>query len=337
MLIQGIIHVTGEPDTGKTTFALECGAKPDRIWFLDDDVKGKATVQELQANGFEFGRYDDLTELAKGKRELEFHQVCLDLLAQVKPGQFDAIVWDTWTRFAKTCHPYVMANLAMFRQRWSPMGRIKGAEQWQEAHRYEAQLLNHLQTLAPTVIVVTHLKDFYLNDAKTGKQVPACSRTLVRVPRFRIWLRHNEHSPVPIGLVLKRLDKKIYTDRGLRTVSILPRKLMPADDHQSLWDTIAWYYDNPVGLREPLPAETPNEYELSILDGTLTADQKRTLHLMLQAGAVSGEVELDEPENELAEYVKQLKASGLSLPAIAKDEQVKAAGLSVADVARLLK
>jgi hypothetical protein len=230
-----------------------------------------------------------------------------------------------------------VANPAIFKQRWSPMGRIKGAQQWQEAHRYEAQILNHLQTLAPTVVIVTHLKDYYFNDAKTGKQVPACSRTLVRVPRFRIWLRHNENSPVPIGLVLKRLDKKVSTDRGLRTVSILPRKIVPRDGNQSLWDTIAWYYDNPVGLREPDELETPSEYELSILDDTLTPDQKRTLHLMLQAGAVSGEPEVEE-DNELAEYVKQLKANGNPpLSEIMQDEKVKASGLKPGEVARLLK
>lgn len=331
MLVTGIIHVTGEPDVGKTTFALESGAPPERIWFVDDDVKGQSTVSELLNAGYQFGRYDDLTTIGQGKRELEFHQACLDMIAEVQPGQFDVLIWDTWTRFAKTCHPYVLANLASFRQRWSPMGKIKGAQQWQEAHRYEAQILNHLQSLVPAVIVVTHLKDFYLNDAKTGKQVPACSRTLVRVPRFRIWLRHNEQSPVPIGLVLKRLDKKIVTDRGLRTVSILPRKIIPFPSDQSLWDTIARYFDNPVGLREPRPTETPGEYELSILDGTLTADQKHTLELMLRAGAISGEY-TDEPDDELLIQVRQLKADGQPLPAIASE-----VGLSVAEVAKLLK
>lgn len=335
MLVPGIIHDTGEPDVGKTTFALECGALPDRIWFLEDDVKGRATVQELMAAGHRFGRYDDLVALAKDKRELEFHQACLDLKAEVKPGQFDVIIWDTWTRFAKTCHPYVLANPAAFRQRWSAYGKIKGAQQWQEAHFYEAQILSELQKLAPTVIVVTHLKDFYLNDAKTGKQVPACSRTLVRVPRFRIWLRHNENSPVPIGLVLKRLDKKIVTEKGLRTVSILPRKIVPMDGHRSLWDTIAWYHKNPVGLREPTPQETPNEYELSILDSTLTADQKRTLELMLRAGAVSSES--SEPETEqidpdVLERIKSLKADGETLSAIAGK-----VGMGAGGVARALR
>lgn len=331
MLVTGIVHITGEPDVGKTTFALESGAPPERIWFVDDDVKGQATVSELLNADHEFGRYNNLTLTGQGKRELEFHQACLDMIAEVQPGQFDVLVWDTWTRFAKTCHSYVVAHPAQFRQKWIRRGDMKGAQEWQEAFRYEAQILNHLQALVPTVIVITHLKDFYLNDAKTGKQVPACSRTLVRVPRFRIWLRHNEHSPVPIGLVLKRLDKKVVTDKGLRTVSILPRKITPSAFDESLWDAIGRYFDHPVGLRAPEPHETPDEYELSILDGTLTADQKHTLELMLRAGAVSGEY-TDEADDEVLARVRQLKADGQPLPAIAGEVD-----LSVAEVAKLLK
>lgn len=332
MLVTGIIHVTGEPDVGKTTFALESGAPPDRIWFVDDDVKGQSTVSELLAAGYEFGRYDDLTTIGQGKRELEFHQACLDLVSGVQPGQFDVLIWDTWTRFAKTCHPYVLANLAAFRQRWSTYGKIKGAQQWQEAHRYEAQILNHLQSLVPTVIVITHLKDFYLNDAKTGKQVPACSRTLVRVPRFRIWLRHNEHSPVPIGLVLKRLDKKVVTDKGLRTVSILPRKIVPRPGDRSLWDTIAMYFNEPIDIGKPTPTETPTEYELSILDGTLTADQKHTLELMLRAGAVSSEsADENEVDARLLADLRQVHAEGETIPVLAARF-----GMSVPEVAQLL-
>ena len=43
--IKGIIQVTGPHDVGKTTFALECGAK--RILFVDDDIKGRNTVEGI--------------------------------------------------------------------------------------------------------------------------------------------------------------------------------------------------------------------------------------------------------------------------------------------------
>lgn len=304
MLVKGIIHVMGEHDTGKTKFALECGADATRICFFDDDVKGHATVQALADAGVGFGAYHNLTQLAKGLRELEFHEACSKLVEAIKPGQYQAIVWDTWARFQKTFHPVVIENPAAFRKRWSPMGTIKGAEQWQEAERLEAQFLNHLATLAETVVIVSHLKDYYVGDRKVpGKQIPASGKALERVPTMRIWLKHNPASPVPIGLVLKRIDRMESTPAGLRTTCILPRKITPHPGERSLWDSIARYYADPVGLRSPAPDETPDEYELSILSGTLTADQKRTFELMLAAGVEEEKevaTELNTNESDLA-------------------------------------
>lgn len=284
--MNGITQVTGAHDTGKTTFALECGADPNFICFFDHDIKGRATVEQIGKDNF--GRYVDLNELAEGKREIEFFDVCMSEIDKIKKGQFQAIIWDTWGRFGKCFHPYVVANPTKFRVKWSPSGRIKGAEMWQEAQQYEARVLNRLGKLADTVIIVSHLKDFYANNAKVpGKQVPNSSRTLARVPNFRIWLKQNPDSPVPIGLVLKRVDvKKFVKGKGLRTTSVLPRKIVPRPTDESLWDTIAWYYENPVGLREPKPHEIPDEFELSILDGTLTPEMRHTFNLMLKAGVV---------------------------------------------------
>lgn len=323
--IPGAIHVTGEHDTGKTTFALECGARPDKICFVDDDVKGHATVEELRNKELKFGAYHDLATMGAGLRQVELHEACMELIGRLAKNQFDVIVWDTWTRFAKTFRHVVMANPNEFRlpKEWSALGRIKGAEMNQEAQFYEARVIGSLLEIAPTVVLVTHLKDFYLNNAKTGKKIPASSRTLTRVPRLRIWLRHNPASPVPIGLVLKRLDEKIVTERGLRTVCILPRKITPREGEQSLWDSILRYYEEPVGLRAPAANETPDEFELSILDGTLTAEQKYTFRLMLKAGAgkeeSSGRLSESRPESEKpASEVQRLASEGKNAREIAK-------------------
>ena len=145
ILIKGIIHVTGEHDAGKTTFALECGAQPDRICFFDDDVKGRSTVEQIKSAGVKFGAYHDLVALASGKTELDFYASCMDIVEKIKPGQYDAIVWDTWTNFQNVIHPYVLAHRSQFRATWSPMGQIKGAQEWQESHKHEAAILNQLQ------------------------------------------------------------------------------------------------------------------------------------------------------------------------------------------------
>lgn len=287
--MRGIIHVTGGHDTGKTSFALECGASPDRICFVDDDVKGQGTVKQLAQAGIEFGSYHNFTLATKGKTELDIHKLGLGIIGNLKPSQYDAIIWDTWTRFAKTCHSAVQANPAKFRKYWSAMGRIKGAEQWQEAANYEAAIIAAMNDQIPLIILVTHLKDDYKNNVKTGRTVPAASRTLARVPNLRLWLCHNPNSPVPIALLLKRLDAKKMTDKGLRTVCITPRRIVPRPDDTSLWDAITRYLETPVGNRELTEEEQPNAAELSILDGTLTEDQK----LAWRVGLKESQHELD--------------------------------------------
>lgn len=322
-LLPGIIHVCGENDTGKTTFALECGADADKILFFDDDVKGRSTVTELRSAGVEFGEYVDLVEYADKKTEYQFHVDLVNKIKAIPDDKFQCIIWDTWTRFASTCHAYVMKHPREFRETWAHMGTIKGAQQWQEARRYEAALINLMAKKAETLILVTHLKDFYMGSTKVpGKQIPASSKVLTQVPRFRIWLRQNESgSPVPIGLVLKRLDTKQLTDKGIRTVSVLPRKLVPHADEASLWDTIWRYWDDPIGLRAPQPDEIPNAFELSILDGTLTSDQSRTFKMMLESGVIGeGEVKIvddDMPSEDVIDQIREQYEGNKAAPAIA--------------------
>jgi len=334
--LDGIIHGMGEHDTGKTLFSLQCGARPEKICFIDDDIKGRATVKELRENlsedKMDLGAYYDLVELHKGKREVEFHQAVMSIIDKIRPGDYDAIIFDNWTRFASTCHAMVLKNPSAYREHWSPMGKIKGAEQHQEAQHLEAQILNRLGELAKTVIVTTHLKDHYLNDARTGKMIPACSKTLERVPVMRVWLRMNPSGrPVPIGLFLKRPSRSGWDEKAqaIRSVNILPRKVTPLESEQSLWDAIWRYWDNPFGDRKPNPEEMPDEYELSILDGTLTRDQARTLQLMVEKGLVSHDEETlpEEPArpsisigtSEKEDVIRKALYGGTPAPIVARE------------------
>ena len=335
-ILNGVIQVTGEHDTGKTTFALECGAAPEKICFFDDDIKGRTTVTELEQSGVKFGKYVDLVQLGDKKAELDYHNAVMKEIQGIEPGQFDAIIFDTWTHFANTTHAYVLTNPNEFKKNWAPMGTIKGAQQWQEARRYEAKIISYLNSLAPTVILVTHLKDQYMGKVKVpGKQIPANSNALDRVLRFRVWLRLNPTGrAVPIGLCMKRLDKKHVENGVIRTVNVLPRKLIPQETEPSLWDTIWRYWKVPMGDREPTDEELPTEYELSILDGTLTRDQTHTLRTMVASGL------LEQPEEEsnmvgvdqekLATVIDMVQ-DGKPLPMIAK-----AVELSVTEVQRYI-
>jgi len=127
---------------------------------------------------------------------------------------------------------------------------------------------------------------------------------------------------VPIGLVLKRLDKKHFDpEQGIRTVSVLPRKLTPTAEDHSLWDTIWRYWDEPFGDREPTQDELPDDFEVSILENTLSADQKRTLRSLIENDLLNDEgVEIsDELDADLIEKVSVLLEQGKSAPAISKE------------------
>lgn len=326
--IKGIVHVTGESDVGKTTFALQCGAKVSRIAFFDADIKGSAVVESLKRQGAKFGEYHDLITELKGKRETEIHEYCLGLLDKLsrRSNDFDALIWDNFSIFEKTFHPFVTKHPAKFKERYSPMGQIKGAEIWLASFDYEAQILAYVASLVDLVILTTHLKSHNINGKRTGKLVPDMKRPLVRKSSMRLWLRHNPASAVPIGLVLKRIGKdEVLEDGTYDKVNVLPRRVVPRPDDRSLWDTIAWYWGNPMGNRKPKPHETPNEFELSILDGTLTEDQKMIFRY--------GQAEADEPlEFDKAEQVKELAAQGWSIPKIARET-----GIQKERVAQLLE
>lgn len=326
-VIKGAIHVTGWPDVGKTTFALECGAPPDEIVFFDDDLKGRITIEEFGTE--KFGRYVDLIDIeAQTKSLREYHMRCLDIIESIQQGQYSALVWDTWSRFARTCQSYVVTHASKFRDRseWSKSGKIHGAEQWKEARKYEARIISEMTAKVRTVILITHLKSEYLNDAATGRRIPASSRALERVCRARIFLTQNPTGrPVPVGLFLKRFDRKEYVpNTGMRTINIVPRKVVPRPGDRSLWDTIGYYVENPFGDHRPSPDQMPNEFEVSIIDGVMTKDQKHVFEQMLRAGAVraDGDDAIPFPPAP-GSWQDLLTETGLSLQDIGGIDQAK--------------
>lgn len=272
--INGIVHVMGEHDTGKTLFALSCGALPERIAFIDDDVKGSREVRQIRASGHDFGLYVDLVKSCSGMREIAFNEHCMGIIRSLKVNQYDALVWDTWSRFASTFINLVIKNPSAYKDMYSDMGKIKAGERYHVAWDLEAEAINLMLQSVPLVILITHLKDHYLNNVKTGKEIPASTQALERVPNMRVWLRHNPDSPEPIGLFLKRPNKILVTDNGLKPINVLPRKMNPCT-----WERIIEYWQNPIGNRPLNASEKPDEYELSILDSTLTTDQKKVLEL----------------------------------------------------------
>ncbi len=318
--ITGLVHVTGGHDVGKTTFALTSGARAKKTGFVDADLKGANLVTQVGKENF--GLYCDFVHDTAGMRELAIHQYGLSLIEQMKSKHLDVIVWDTWTAFGKTFHPYVAKNPNQFREFWSSMGQIKGGEQWQAAFQYEAQVIERLLDAAPLVILVTHLKDHRIGSVRTGKQIPDAQRTLDEKSNLRIWLHHNPVSPEPIGLILKRIELLKDTPQGLKPTNILPRKVTPCT-----WERLVWYWNNPLGNTMPSVEETPDEFELSILDGTLTPDQRK----VFEAGLKEPEQDFGELTVDYTAEAKRLASEGKSKPEISKE-----LGLSIVQVQKLL-
>lgn len=272
--ITGLIHVTGEPDTGKTTFALSCGFKPSEIVFLDDDLKTQPIADALAVQGTPIGHYVNLTKKSLGMREIDYHDLVMKEVASLELNKYKVLIFDTWTRFENTFHPVVQQNPMKFKQFYSPKGDIKGAEMWKAAFDYEAIVIDKLLQVAPLVILITHLKDHTIGAVKTGAEIPDCKKPVVEKSRIRLWLRHNPDGPAPIGLVLKRLSKVEVSTGGIVPVNVLPRKINPCT-----WERILDYWNDPIGTKTPSVDEVPNAFEYSILDGVLTADQKDALHI----------------------------------------------------------
>ena len=272
--ITGLVHVTGEPDTGKTTFALSCGFQPSEIAFFDDDLKTQSIANQLKEAGTPLGFYANLTKDTIGMREIDFHNYVMEQIQTLKGKGFKVLVFDTWSRFENTFHPVVQKEPQKFKQFFSPNGTFKAMEIWKVSFDYEARVIDELLQVAPLVILITHLKDQTIGSVKTGAEIPDSKKPVVEKSRLRIWTRHNPDGPAPIGLVLKRLSKVTVTESGITPINVLPRKVNPCT-----WKRILEYWEDPIGDRTPSNNEVPNDFEFSILDGVLTADQKDALHI----------------------------------------------------------
>ncbi len=309
MTIPGIILVSGEHDTGKTIFALG-RTHPSRTAYIYDDVK----PPPLQPG--DFGFYHDLTTGDISSLKLfQFREYCLNLIEGLPEG-LEGIIWDTWTRAGTALRNWAVANSQHFREREAFVMRhdpkVLGAQAWQEAHRYESSIIARLKEKAPNITLVAHTK----SDFTTGAPVADVGKTLDTICSMRLWLRHNEDSAVPVALVLKRVVASQITENGTKFINILPRRIKPLPDEESLWDSIKRYQDNPMGNRHPTDDESPTPHELSILDGTLTDDQKEVWRAKQRQQEEADELEQLAKDSEVREFVQQQKQAGKNVPEV---------------------
>jgi hypothetical protein len=315
--IKGIVSVAANYGIGKTTFALECGYHPKDIIFVNDDVKETGFEKE-------FKKYVDLVAASKKMKLLELHSHGLDLILNLPKAK--VIIWDTWTQFAATFPVYVKAHLNEFRNpnEWSAKGVIKAGEIYQEAYRYEGAVLSELKSKCDLLILTFHLKQHYENNvAIPNRFKPGHDRSIEKYSDLRLWLTHGPNGQVPVGLVLKNISKRSITKQGIKTEQVLPLRL-----EQCNWENILAYWKNPIGSREPVEGERPNSFELSLIEGTLTPEDKRLYEASLSLIERQATEEAAEElliKQEQAAAIKKYAAENLNgLPSPVQLSKIKA-------------
>lgn len=327
--IKGLIHVTGEPDTGKTTFALTVpGVQPSQIIFFDDDSKTQSLADNFVDAGAPLGLYVNLQrETNRAMKPLEFYNLVTQWLEKAKKVENpQVLIFDNFARMESAVRAYSMSIMLKISDLTE--GQIRGMSQmtWRYTWDVYAQFLDLLQQVAPLVIIITHVREKYMGNTKSGLLEAQGQKPLVERANLRVWTRHNPAGPAPIGLILKRIQKMVVTPDGLSPVNVLPRKVNPCT-----WARIVEYMNNPVGDNPPTADQMPNEFELSILDGTLTADQKDSLRIarkMMEDEVIDLAV-IDDPK---AIEARGYASAGLKPPAIAARMEI-----TVPEVLELLK
>lgn len=283
----GIFHLTGEIDTGKTSVGLSAYPLKDTAYIYEDVKKFSIEGMDAKKAEKEFGLFLNLTEKypVQKFKELEFAKKVMEEIDKIEKDKYQAIVFDTWTRFGKALRRYAKANPLLFREKeaFTNQVAIRHAEEWGQAGIVEKNYIATLAQKSEALFLITHLKSKRKGGIETEAFEPDCGKALNTVCNMRLWLRLNPNSGVPIALVLKRLSKVSIVDGIIKPVNLLPRKIMPLPEEESVWDCINRYWEEPMGNRKPSENEKPNEFELSILDGVLTKGQKEVWQAELRA------------------------------------------------------
>jgi len=317
--VRGIIEIIGEHDAGKTLAALGAVSPLSRLCFIDDDVKGDGTVRQLADAGIEIGQYISLAEKraaldSRSPAQGFYLNVVIPMVESIQSNKYDVIVWDTWRTVYDSARAYVDNNRASFKGvKWMGNSTIINGIVSKIARQLEENLLLALKSKAKLVIVCHHMKDNYVQNIAVGRR-PESSAVFDKVCSMRVILRHNSASPIPKMLFLKRLNQPRVVNGKIEFVNITPRKITPVPADKSIWDAIERYIADPVGTQPVRPDEIPDEYELSLMDGSLSGDQRESLKIMRDLSLLVDAAE--HADDGVATRVRELRDTGLPPPAI---------------------
>jgi hypothetical protein len=283
---RGIVEFVGEHDTGKTLAMLQAVYPWKKTVFVDDDVKGDATVkqiEELEGKKREeiFGEYIDVrlwrTKLGKTPSPTQLMEKVVEpIIDQITRKKWEVIIWDTWRIVYQSIRGHVDTHQSDYRGVVTFRGSstiIQGLVS-RVARMVEQNYLSRLRDSCELLLVSHHIKDWYDNNVVVGVK-PESSATFSEVSTMRIWLRRNSQSKVPIMLFLKRPNLPRKTSKGRpRFINIVPPKVTPLPTDESIWDAIERYEKDPVESRALRPDEQPTTEEMTLISGMLSDDQK---------------------------------------------------------------
>lgn len=278
---RGVVEIVAGHDVGKTIAALQTVYPYDKTVFVDDDEKGSGIVEQMKEENAKFEKYIDL---AKRRMELGntptadelLDKVVYPTIGEITEDHHDVIIWDTFRIVYQAARGHVAQNQNLYKNVVNFRGTssiIQGLIS-KVARMIEGKQLSELRSKCDLLVITHHLKANYSNNVVVGK-IPESSRTISEICNMRIWLRRNPKSKVPIMLFLKRPTAPKIVNGKMSFVNIVPMKITPTADDESIWDAIARYGEEPIESREARPDETPSEEEFAMLKGTLTDDQKQ--------------------------------------------------------------
>lgn len=273
--ISGVIHVTGMPDSGKTTFATDVpGVMPDDIAFFDFDGKSAGVAREFAEAGTPFFFYENTLETMQDMKPIAVFDAVDETIEKLKlkKPHISVVVFDNWSP--------VMEE-AMRSKGFSILSQISDVTAgqaakipqitWPATKRFYAQWLQSVATWADMVFIITHTKPYQIGQVKVPGVYEARGQdVLTQLPVLRVWLLSSQaNGGAPDGLIMKRIAKRIVTAKGIEVLTVLPPKLIPCT-----WAKIIDYMENPVGKRPLRAEETPSPWEATLVGGEYLPDQK---------------------------------------------------------------
>lgn len=343
--IRGVIHVTGFPDSGKTTFATTVpGVMPSDVFFFDFDGKHSGIAKMLQDAGHPYGYYANMLSTCRGKKPLEIFNIVDGEITRLKEkhAHVPVVIFDNW---APTMEEALREKGISIIDQISSItpGQVKSMTMltWPATKRYYSQWLQSIADWADMVFVLTHVKAYQIGMTKVpGVFESRGQEPLTQLPVFRLWLLSSQaHGGAPNGLVMKRYSKIDVGSNGMKAVNAFPPKLVPCD-----WNNILKYLGEPVGDRPLTENELPSPWESTLVGAEYLPDQKQAIQaaMDIQKNEPVAEEEVVYANLALTEFVKAKMVEGFTAPGVIlgkalEDPRFAKEPLVIADILRLMQ